>query len=68
MFQRASLIDWRAYENDDLFFNYALGLGGSEGETANQTVNMAVPAGAGTNLTDLLQQRVRMVVVINPTQ
>lgn len=43
-------IDWRAYENDDLLFNYSLGLGGSEGETANQTVNMAVPAGAGTNL------------------
>jgi hypothetical protein len=43
-------IDWRAYENDDLLFNYSLGLGGSEGETANQTVNMAVPAGAGTNV------------------
>lgn len=42
-------IDWRAYENDDLLFNYSLGLGGSEGETANQTVNMAVPAGAGVN-------------------
>ena len=44
------VIDWRAYENDDIFFNYSLGLGGSDGETANQTVNMAVPAGAGTNL------------------
>ncbi len=43
------VIDWRGYENDDLFFNYALGLGGSDGETANQTVNMAVPIAAGNN-------------------
>lgn len=42
------VIDWRAYENDDAFFNYSLGLGGSDGETANQTVNMAVPAATGS--------------------
>ncbi|MEJ6617239.1 MAG: gliding motility-associated C-terminal domain-containing protein [Crocinitomicaceae bacterium] len=42
-------IAWRAYENDDLIFNYALGLGGSDGETANQNVSMAVPGAAGVN-------------------
>ena len=39
-------IDWRGYENDDIF-NYSL-VFGSDGETANQLVSMAVPAGAGT--------------------
>lgn len=42
------VINWRAYENDDIF-NYSL-VFGSDGETANQTVNMAVPISAGTNL------------------
>ena len=42
-------IAWRAYENDDLVFNYSLGLGGSDGETANQNVSMAVPGAAGVN-------------------
>jgi len=41
-------IDWRGYENDDLFFNYDL-LGISDGETPNQTQSMAVPIGAGVN-------------------
>ena len=41
-------IDWRAYENDDPFFNYDL-FGASDGETANQLVNMAVPAAPGVN-------------------
>lgn len=45
------VINWRAYENDDLFFNYSLGLGGSDGETANQTVNMAVPVSGATTQT-----------------
>lgn len=40
-------IDWRAYENDDVF-NYSL-VFGSDGETANQNVSMAVPVMAGTN-------------------
>lgn len=40
-------IDWRAYENDDVL-NYSL-LFGSDGETAPQIENMAVPAMAGTN-------------------
>ncbi|MBL1279143.1 MAG: gliding motility-associated C-terminal domain-containing protein [Fluviicola sp.] len=38
-------IDWRAYENDDVF-NYSL-LGITDGETANQSVTMAVPAAPG---------------------
>ncbi len=41
------VVDWRAYENDDIF-NYSL-VFGSDGETANQIENMAVPVGAGTN-------------------
>lgn len=40
-------IDWRAYENDDVF-NYSL-VFGSDGETAPQSVSMVVPALAGTN-------------------
>ncbi len=40
-------IDWRAYENDDIF-NYSL-VFGSDGETAPQNVTMAVPAFAGVN-------------------
>lgn len=40
-------IDWRAYENDDIL-NYSL-IFGSDGQTAPQSVSMAVPAGAGTN-------------------
>lgn len=40
-------IDWRGYENDDVF-NYSL-VFGSDGETAPQVVSMAVPAGAGVN-------------------
>ncbi len=41
-------LEWRAYENDDLFFNYnLLGLG-SNGETSNQNVTMTVPIATGT--------------------
>lgn len=43
------VINWRAYENDDLFFNYDL-FGASDGETPNLTQNMAVPIAVGTNL------------------
>ena len=41
-------IDWRAYENDDPLFNYDL-FGASDGETANQSVIMAVPVVPGVN-------------------
>ena len=40
-------IDWRAYENDDVF-NYSL-LGITDGETANQSITMTVPAAPGVN-------------------
>jgi gliding motility-associated-like protein len=41
-------IDWQAYDNDDLIFNYSLGLGGMDGETGGQILNMLVPALPGT--------------------
>jgi len=41
------LINWRAYENDDVF-NYSL-VFGADGETAPQNVSMTVPVMAGTN-------------------
>ncbi len=43
------VINWRAYDNDDIF-NYSL-VFGSDGETAPQTVNMAVPLVGTVNQT-----------------
>lgn len=40
-------LEWRAYENDEATNYSLLGLL-TDGETANQSVNMAVPAAAGT--------------------
>ena len=41
-------VDWQAYENDDLIFNYSLLIGGIQGGTGPRVLNMLVPAVAGS--------------------